>query len=396
MNAAVKDPYFDVDQHYYEPLDAFTRHLPKGWSERTVQMINIGSRTQFLVAGKLNNTVTNPTFDPIVRPGAMAAYFRGNPERKTLVECMADREPIPSCYRNRDARLAKMDEQGIEYVWLLPTIGMAFEEGMQTDPEAAGVAFRAFNRWLLDDWGFNFRNRIFAAPYLAMGDLDTALAEVDFGLKNGARIFVVRPTAVYTSDGWRSPGNAYFDPVWARIAEAGVTVVPHVAEVGGPPGLDRFLSGGKFGILSGDATPLQIAVGHERPIANYLAALVCDRLFERFPTLHVASVENGADFLPHLLLGLKRAEFQRPGYFKDDPVMVFKRNVWVSPFWEDILSEAVNLIGADRVLFGSDWPHPEGIARPLEWENEVAALNDPVATRKIMFENAAKLTGISV
>lgn len=390
MKVTLREPVFDADQHYYEPLDAFTRHLPKEWRHRTVQEAIIDGRVRFIVGGHVNTTVSNPTFDPIVKPGAMAQYFRGNPEGKQLEEFLSEREPIPDYYRDRDARLRKLDEQEIQAAWLLPTIGMAYEEDLQFDPQACAVAFRAFNHWLLDDWGFVYADRLFSAPYLAMGDIDAAAQEVDWALAQGVRLFVVRPTGVYTESGWRSPGDPCFDPVWARLNEAGVTVVPHVAEVGGV-GLDRFVEHATD-IIGSAPPPLQIVVGHERPIANYLAALVCDRLFDRFPQLRIASVENGAEFLPLLLAGLRRASFQRPGYFKDDPVDTFKHYVWVAPFWEDDLAGCVAQIGAERVLFGSDWPHPEGLAEPRQYEKVVAELDDPAAERRIMHDNTAELT----
>jgi predicted TIM-barrel fold metal-dependent hydrolase len=96
-----------------------------------------------------------------------------------------------------------------------------------------------------------------------------------------------------------------------------------------------------------------------------------------------------------LLAGLRRASFQRPGWFSEDPVDQFKRNVWVAPFWEDSLADAVDLIGADRVLFGSDWPHPEGMFTPRDYDKVVAELDDADATRRIMYANAAELTGIA-
>jgi predicted TIM-barrel fold metal-dependent hydrolase len=383
---------FDADQHYYEPRDAFTRHLSPAWKQRTVQEATVDGKVRFIVGGRVNTTVSNPTFDPIVKPGAMAGYFRGNPEGKELAEFLAEREPIPDYYRNRDARLRKLDEQEVEGAWLLPTIGMAYEEDLQFDPPACAAAFQAFNRWLLDDWGFASADRLFSAPYLAMGDINAAAQEVDWAIDHGARIFVVRPTGVYTEAGWRSPGDPCFDPIWARINEAKVTVVPHVAEVGGV-GLDRFVEHATS-IIASAPPPLQIVVGHERPIANYLAALVCDKLFERFDDLRIASVENGADFLPLLMAGLRRAGFQRPGYFASDPIETFKRHVWVAPFWEDDLADCVEQIGAERVLFGSDWPHPEGMAEPRDYEKMVAELDDPVAERRIMHDNAAALTGL--
>jgi len=147
-------------------------------------------------------------------------------------------------------------------------------------------------------------------------------------------------------------------------------------------------------VIGEGASPMQAVVGHERPIANYMAALVCDKLFERFPRLHIASVENGAEFLGGVLKGLKRASFLTPDYFSADPVESFKEHVWVAPFWEDELGEAVDLIGADRVLFGSDWPHPEGMVRPRDYEHELEPIKDPATRRKIMYENTAYLTGL--
>lgn len=384
---------FDADQHYYEPLDAFTRHLPAEWRERTVQVGTIDGRVRYIVGGRMNDAVVNPTFDPIVRPGALADFFRGNPEGRSVPECLADREPIPPWYRDRDARIEKMTEHRVERAWMLPSLGMAFEEDLCDDLEACAVAFRSFNRWIHDDWGFAYRDRIYAAPYLTMGIPELAAEEVEWALGQGARLFVVRATGVYTERGWRSPGDPYFDAVWAPINEAGATVVVHVAETGGF-GLERFVPHGR-GILARLAPPLQVVVGHERPIANYLGALVCDKLFDRFPNLRIASVENGSDFLPLLLAGFRRASFQRPGYFTEDPVETFLRHVWVAPFWEDNLSDAVALIGAEHVLWGSDWPHPEGLLEPRDYEKVASELDDPAAVRKIMYANTAALTGVA-
>ena len=393
MTGTDQPPVLDVDQHYYEPVDAFTRHCPKEWRDRTVQTAVIDGRTRQIVAGKIDRTVTNPTFDPIVKAGAMADYFRGNPQKRSLLDILSEREPIPSHYRNRDDRLAKMDEQGLQAVWMLPSLAMGYEEGLQYDPPAAAQAFKAFNRWLLDDWAYNYKDRIFSSPYLAFGDIAAAVAEVEHGLDNGARIFVVRAQATYTDGGWRSPGDEIFDPIWARVHEAGAIVVVHVGEVGGA-GLDKYVE--HRGNIIGDiASPLQIAVGHERAIANYLAAVTCDKLFERFPDLKIASVENGAEFLPLSLSGLNRAGFQRPGYFASDPVEQFREHVWVSPFWEDNLLDVVKHLGVDRVLFGSDYPHPEGLAEPRQYEKVAAELNDPIAERKVMWDNAAKLTKLA-
>ena len=71
---------FDADNHYYEALDAFTRHLDPALGSRCVQWCQIDGRSYHVVGGRVSRAVTNPTFSPIAPPGAMHDVFRGNPE----------------------------------------------------------------------------------------------------------------------------------------------------------------------------------------------------------------------------------------------------------------------------------------------------------------------------
>ncbi|MGH3400892.1 MAG: hypothetical protein ACRDPO_40035, partial [Streptosporangiaceae bacterium] len=106
--------FFDCDNHYYEATDAFTRHLERGWAKRTMQWAQIEGRTRLLVGGKINRFIPNPTFDPVAKPGAMDEYFRGrNPKNASTIELFGELEPIRPEYRDRDARLAVMDRQGM-------------------------------------------------------------------------------------------------------------------------------------------------------------------------------------------------------------------------------------------------------------------------------------------
>ena len=58
----------------------------------------------------------------------------------------------------------------------------------------------------------------------------------------------------------------------------------------------------------------------------------------------------------------------------------------MNPFWEDSVLGLVDVVGADRVCFGSDYPHPEGLDDPLAWRHEVDDL--PAAdVEKIMGAN---------
>lgn len=71
----------DVDNHYYEPLDSFTRHLPKEFKRRGVQMLKEGKRTFAVIGDRVNHFIPNPTFDPIIEPGCLDLLFRGRSPR---------------------------------------------------------------------------------------------------------------------------------------------------------------------------------------------------------------------------------------------------------------------------------------------------------------------------
>ena len=223
---------FDCDNHYYEALDAFTRHLDPRLGGRCVQWAEINGRKYHVVGGRVSHAVTNPTFDPIAKAGAMHDYFRGNPDGRNPIEFLTDREPIPAEYRDRDARIARMNEFGLEAIWLFPTLGVLYEELLKEDGFAVTTTFRAFNQWLLEDWGFHYQDRIFAAPYISLADVDWAVRELEWAIGEGARVVCMRPAAVLTAQGWRTPSDPMFDPFWARCAEAGIAVVVHAGDSG--------------------------------------------------------------------------------------------------------------------------------------------------------------------
>ena len=381
---------FDADHHYYEALDAFTRHLDPKYAHRTVQWAEINGRMHHVVGGKVARAVRNPTFNPISKPGVLYEYLRGRDNGASAMALLKDSEPIPACYRDRDARLAQLDVQGLEGIWLFPTLGVLYEELLKNDPVAVQMVFRAFNRWLEEDWGFAYGNRIFAAPYVTLVDVDFAVAELEWALGCGARVLCMRPAAAFTASGPRSPADPQFDPFWARVGEAGVTVVIHAGDSGysaqgyAPDGFSADFSGGGM-------RPSVKTWHFERAANDFLATLIFDRLFERHPGVRVASVENGSDFLPDLFRKLASVGRKSKGYFKQDPAETFRQHVWINPFWEDDVHEILSLMGSERVIFGSDWPHIEGLPTPIDYADELTGLPSPTI-RAVMRENAMALT----
>jgi hypothetical protein len=180
----------DVDNHYYEPIDALTRHLDKKFKRRGVQMVADGKRTLAVIGDRVNHFIPNPTFDLIIVPGCLDLLFRGeipegvDPASLMKVERLAEHPE----YQNRDARVTVMDTQGIETVFMLPTFACGVEEALKHDVEATMASMHAFNLRLDEDWGYDRPDhRIVAAPIISLADPEKAVEEVEFVLAGGAK-----------------------------------------------------------------------------------------------------------------------------------------------------------------------------------------------------------------
>lgn len=382
---------FDADNHYYEGPDAFTRHVPKAMQGRCVQWAEIEGRKHHLVGGKLAHAVKNPTWNPIAKPGAISDYLRGNPLGKESMNLLADREPLPDYYIKSETRVDVIEKQGLEGIWVFPTLGVLYEELLKHDPEAVTTLFGAFNRWLEEDWGCNHKGKIFASPYISLVDVEWACRELEWAIAQDARTIVMRPAAVWTlNDGVRSPSDPMFDPFWARVNEAGITVVVHASDSGYTT--HGYVRDGFSSDFGGAFTPNVKHFNIERAAYDFLITIAYERLFERFPNLRVASIENGAEFLPDLFRKLNQsaARLGQAGYYKDHPADLFREHVWVNPFWEDDVNEVAKMMGTDHVIFGSDWPHIEGMPEPLDYLGDLEKFS-PEEVRKIMRENAVGL-----
>jgi predicted TIM-barrel fold metal-dependent hydrolase len=384
---------FDADNHYYEAPDAYIRHIDPKLAKRAMQWAEVDGRQRLLVGSRINRFIPNPLFDPVAKPGSLDEYFRGrNPNAKDMRALFGDLEPIRPEYRDRDARLRTMDAQGVDGCFLFPTLGVGMEESLADDPAALVAAFGAFNRWLEDDWGYAYEERIFAAPMLTLVDVDAAVAELSRVLDLDARVVCIKGGPAFTADGRRtSPADRRFDPFWALADEAGVTVGIHSGDAGYGRYLADWEPQGDFEAFR--HSPLRMVLSADRPPYETMGALVCHGLFDRFPRLRVASIEAGASWVPILIKKLKKAYGQMPTGFVSDPVDTFREHVWVAPFYEDDLGALKDEIGLDHLLFGSDWPHAEGLAEPKAFAEDLRRFDysdDEIHT--VMAENGWPLT----
>ena len=382
---------YDADEHYYEAEDALTRHLDRS-HRNLVKWVDVEGRRTLLVDGKLVTVVPNPTYDPVGVPGSLEMYFRSENVDGVAIRDIIAMQPIQPEYREREARLKAMDAQGVDFTYLLPSLGLGLEQMLYESPDALYAVFRAYNRWLDDDWGYDRDGRIQTGPMISLVDPAEAEADVELAIDNGARFVTFRPAPVATDGRWRSPGDPSHDRIWARLAEAGVVAAFHAADSGYGRLLRDFGETDRYTGLKSSPFEEVLSIHIERPIFDVMAAMVCHGVFDRHPRLRVATLELGAAWVRELLRRFGRTYGKTPQLFATDPVESFREHVWVAPFYEDSIADIRDLIGADRILLGSDWPHPEGLSEPKAWVSDFEVLSDD-EQRLALRENLKALSG---
>jgi len=386
----------DADSHYYEPYDCFSRHIESKYADKVVHhVMHEDGLSRTYIGDKPFEWRPIAVADRVSPPGAFKNMIAGDPEKSDIsgVQTIVPSE-VPE-FHNRDARLVLMDEQGVQATIMLPTEAFLVEwELYHEGPEVAFANLRSFNRWLEDDWGYAYQNRVFGIPLLSLADIDLAVQELERVLAAGARFVHLNVGPAYG----RSPADPHFDPFWARVEEANIPVIYHISNSG-----YNELVGGNWGLpahpLAYDESPFQqFLTRGSRPIVDTLAALVLGDLFGRFPKLRVLSIENGSSWVAQLLSDLDHSTklsgvpwTSRGG----KPSEMFKRNIYLTPFWEDSGTDLAGIMGADHVLMGSDFPHAEGEEFPVDFAACVDGLSDE-DVRLVMRDNTAQLMGLEL
>jgi predicted TIM-barrel fold metal-dependent hydrolase len=384
-------PVFDADNHFYETQEALTKFLPDN-RKNVIDYVQVRGRTKIVVRGHISDYIPNPTFEVVARPGAQEDYFRHGSGGKSFREVMGEPMKAIPAFREPGPRLEVMDEMGVDYALMFPTLASLVEERMKDDPVLVHDVIHALNRWMYETWSFDYEGRIFSTPVITLSIVDRALEELQWCLERGARTVLVRPAPVPGFRGSRSFGFEEFDPFWQACVEAGIPVAMHASDSGYADFLNVWEPADEY--LPFKPTAFRMAAMGKRPIEDTMLALVCHGALSRNPDLRILSIENGASWVSHVLYELKDVYGKMPHSFSEDPVEAFKRCVYVAPFWEDNFAHIAEMIGPDRVVFGSDWPHPEGLKDPLNLVEDLAGLSDE-DVQKVMGGNMLDLFKIS-
>lgn len=386
-------PVFDADNHFYDTADAITRYLEP-------EFVEAGKVAKDYVPGKADEHKERIRADAIMKSVPGAATYKSNP---LLIEDPEERESVVKefqllspAYQNRDKRLEVMDVQGLEATIMFPTgVGVSVEGEFLDDPAANAANVRAYNRWAQEEWGFNYKNRILTAANVPLASIEVMVEELERVLAEGAKTVLLPPGPLNS----RSPGDPYYDPFWARLEEAEVRPVVHL-------GYTKYQrAGAEFGYdpethyFDGFDAFQWFSYWGDRPIMETVAAMIFDNLFGRFPDLRVGIIEHGAVWAPYAIRKMDHAFMMRKdnrnGKLEQRPSDIFRQHFVVAPYPEEKISRVLDVMTVDQLVFGSDFPHPEGLPDPVTYVRELDDLSDD-DQRKVMSSNLAGFLGIDV
>ena len=409
-------PYgiYDADHHLYAPYDAPSRYLSpemeeRAWLPGEPHMLTfededeldhdrktIGVHTQPEGGhGGVDLSVLPEMQGNIPIPGAMLNKL--NPmkdldqlSREQLVEKYSAMRPA---FEMKDPRLTLMDVQNVDLA-VLHAVGTGWESAFKRGDVEAGYAVnRAYNDWLYEDWGFAHEGRIIVPVPIPLLDVDYAVAELERSLDRGAKMIDLNPGPAWNG---RSPFDPYFDPFWERVNESETRVAVHLGAPYSRYGADwsedpeaRYQDFNGF---------QWVAYWGDRPIMDTVTAMMFHNLFGRFPKINVLIAEFGTVWLPYLLRKMDHAMMlgRKPkwGQLAGRPSSVFKERCVIAPFPEENVHRAMDELGVDSLVFGSDFPHSEGIPDPMQYVLTLKGL-DEGDVRKIMRDNLARFLGVA-
>jgi len=377
-------PYetFDADNHLYENRDALTKFLPPDY-KAAIRYVEIDGRTKLAIRDKISEYIPNPTFAKVAVPGGWGntATNRGRGGVGGHTGVKPKVMPSPDAFFDPEPRLELMKEMGIDRTLLWPTLASALEERVADAPDVAVVVVHALNQWMHEHWSYVYSDALYSTPIITLAEgVDPALAELEYVHERGAKIFLIRVAPVPTWQGRKSFALPEFDPFWERVQELDIVVGMH----SGDPGYHRYLNeweglGDQEMSIAKNARranpAFTILSSQKDNLVDAMASIIGHGLATRFPRLKFMPVEFASSWVRPFYQRLQRAWERSSVLFDEDPVEVFHRNVWVHVFHEPDPQGIIDLgLPVDHLMFGSDFPHPEGMADPLAYAEIVKDL----------------------
>lgn len=374
--------YVDADGHVVEHPTGIAEHAPHAWRDRVWHVEADGDGQEWVVfdGHREKANVYTASAAAGFSEEQKAAAFRGE-LRYT---------EIPRGAFEAGPRLAALDADGIDLSVLYPTGMLAIYNVAEL--EFAKVLCRAYNDWL-SDLCADGEGRLFGAAVVPQADIEAAAEEVRRAatLPHMVAAFL-RPNP--TAD-WKPLSDPVYDPLWKAFSDTGLALGFHPALFGDIPGA---AAGLRIKSLDFDTPWMRgeldlkpampgLPMGHNnhfftQALANpfdmmtTIAFMLAGGVCSRFPDLRMVFLEaNGGWIVPWLERldhHYKEFAFDVP-WLKEPPSQIFKRHCWISfdPDESSLEFTASSpLVGAERIVWASDYPHPDakfpGTTRELD------------------------------
>jgi predicted TIM-barrel fold metal-dependent hydrolase len=302
-----------------------------------------------------------------------------------------------------ELRIKDQDRDGVQGEVLYGILGTT---GRMNDPEATPEIIRIYNEWLA---GFcsTHPERFAGLASIPNHPLDAAIAEV----KRVAARGVVRGLDIANSAELTPLWDPYWNPLWAVINETGLPL--HFHTVGGymPDHLRKIVLIGsdptRAGAPGAPAVALPVAraafasniTQFQINMTNILTSMIFAGVLEKYPRIRLVLGESGIGWIPYIL---QRMDAEWEDQFKDlsltMPPSAYWRRQCTATFQSDPIGvKLLDDLGAENVMWGSDFPHPDGVwPDSQEYIQKELGHLPPDVRRKIVCENAGRFYGFPV
>ncbi len=363
------------DNHIVEPPDLWTSRGEREFKDRLPRIVRLEDGTDYWACD--GHTLIGAAFF-----GTQAGVRFEEPESLILSDRVENVRPggyIP------EEHVKDMDTDGIDVGIVFPSVGAVLYS--LSDTELLNSMFRTYNDWLAE-FCKPFPKRIKGIAMINLDDVWVGVREMERCAKMGLAGAMI---TIYPPEG-RSYDLAEYEPLWAAAQDMEIPLNLHI-------GTNRAGPGQEFADFDAATRPFFTNVDHW--VRMSLASMIFASVFERYPKLHVGSIEMELSWAAHFLDRLDYTYVERPvrkgdswHRFKDDllPSDYFHRNVFLG-FQEDALGIRLrDIIGVDNLVWGSDYPHQEStFPRSRQILEEILADCTEEEKAKIGGGNAARI-----
>jgi len=376
----------DADAHILEPGNLWEEYLEPKYRDRAMRFkIDENGLEHLEIDGQKSQTLQDGVPGYIGQCAlpreVLEAHYKDLGQRAK--SRWGQNDPPPAV--DPHARIKWMDERGIDISVLYPTLGLNWEIECK-DPELAAAYCRAYNNWLVD-FCRPYPHRLIPAAHIPTGDVEESVKE----LKRMAGLGAKGTYLFAAPSNGKSYEDSYWDPLWAEAEHLQIPISVHVCfhadYIGSHLHPAGMFKGGWFYFLMNCGDVLLA-----------FTSLFSGGVFDRFPRLKVVVLEVGCGWVAYWLERMDSA-FDFVGFttpMKMKPSEYFQRQCWVSVEPDEkLVPTMAQLVGADKLVWSSDYPHVEAEAEALDEAMEILRALPETDQQKILSENARKLYNLS-